>query len=315
MTAEHDALRTCLGPVGAWTFAFDSRGARDVREDARAIEAMGYPALWVPEGGGSRDILAHLGLLLSATERMTVCSGIANITARQPEVLEAGLVLLADAYGERLAPGIGIGHEYTTEARGYEWSKPLARMGAYLDRMDAAAGRWPAPAARPRRMLAALGDGMLRLSAERALGAHTYFVPVEHTAHAREVLGPEPVLAVEQGVVLSTDPARARELARAWAVRYLDLPNYANNWRRLGYAADLDGGGSDRLVDAAIAWGGADAVLARVRAHLDAGADHVCVQMVGQADDASPVPPLRELAPALLTIPPPEPSEAGLAGR
>jgi probable F420-dependent oxidoreductase len=116
------------------------------------------------------------------------------------------------------------------------------------------------------------------------------------------VLGPEPVLAVEQGVVLSTDPAVARERAREWAVHYLELPNYANNWRRMGYADDLDGGGSDRLVDAGFAWGGVDVVVARVRAHLDAGADHVCVQIVGDPDDASPVPPLRELAPALLAL-------------
>ena len=301
MSIEHDALRAQLGKVGAWTFAFDSRRVRDLTQDASAIQELGYPSLWVPEGGGSRDVLSHLGLLLAATDRLTVCSGIANITGRQPEVLEAGLITLADAYGERLVPGIGIGHEYTTELRGFEWSKPLTRMRTYLDRMDAAADRWPAPAVPPRRMLAALGDGMLRLSAERSFGAHTYFVPVEHTAHAREVLGPEPVLAVEQGVVLANDPARARELARGWAIHYLELPNYANNWRRMGYGDDLDGGGSDRLVDAAIAWGGVDAVLARVRAHLDAGADHVCVQVVGDADDASPVPTLRELAPALLS--------------
>lgn len=302
MSIEHDTLRADLGRVGAWTFAFDSRSVGDLRRDAADIQDLGYPALWIPEGGGSRDVLAHLGLLLSATDRLTVCSGIANITARQPEVMEAGMVALADAYGERLVPGIGIGHEYTTEARGFEWSKPLARMRTYLDAMDAAADRWPLPAVPPRRMLAALGDGMLRLSGQRAFGAHTYFVPVEHTAHARRVLGPEPVLAVEQGVILASDPARAREAARGWAARYLELPNYANNWRRLGYGDDLDDGGSDRLVDAAIAWGGAEAVLARVRAHLDAGADHVCVQIIGDEDDASPVPTLRALAPELLSM-------------
>ena len=313
MTVEHDALRTNLGPVGAWTFAFDSRSVRDLTQDAVDIQNLGYPTLWIPEGGGSRDVLTHLGLLLAATDRLTVASGIANITARQPEVLEAGLITLADAYGDRLVPGIGIGHEYTTESRGVEWSKPLARMRTYLDRMDGASDRWPAPAVPPRRMLAALGDGMLRLSAERAFGAHTYFVPVEHTARARQVLGPEPVLAVEQGVILAGDPARAHELARGWAKHYLELPNYANNWRRMGYGDDLDGGGSDRLVDAAIAWGGVDSVLARVRAHLDAGADHVCVQIVGDADDASPVPALRELAPALLALQSDTPGPAELA--
>jgi probable F420-dependent oxidoreductase len=148
-----------------------------------------------------------------------------------------------------------------------------------------------------RRLLAALGDGMLGLAAERALGAHTYFVPVEHTAHAREQLGPVPVLAVEQTVVLSSDASHARDVARGWAAGYLELPNYANNWRRLGYEDGLADGASDRLIDAGIAWGSVDDVATRVRAHLDAGADHVCVQVIGE--QGASVPRLRELAPAL----------------
>ncbi|MGE5225304.1 MAG: TIGR03620 family F420-dependent LLM class oxidoreductase [Planctomycetaceae bacterium] len=300
MTGDHDALRARLGRVGAWTFAFDARPAAQVAIDARGIETLGYPALWVPEGGGSRDVIGHLSWLLEATETLTVASGIANITARQPDVLQAGATLLADAHGDRVVLGIGVGHEYTTERRGVAWDRPLERMRAYLDAMDAVAGTWPAPAVAPRRLLAALADGMLRLSAERALGAHTYFVPPEHTAHARAVLGPEPVLAVEQTVVLQTDPASARAIARAWTVHYLELPNYARNWARLGFAEELDDGGSDRLVDAAVAWGDVEAVAARVRAHLDAGADHVCVQVISNDDADVCVPQLRELAPALL---------------
>ena len=302
MSHAHDVLRERLGRVGVWTFAFDARPWSQVAIDVAAIEALGFPALWVPEGGGSRDVTSHLALLLGASERLTVCSGIANITAREPDVLQAAATTLADAFGDRLALGIGVGHEYTTERRGVEWKGPLGRMRAYLDRMDAA-DHLPAPATPPQRMLAALGDGMLRLAAERALGAHTYFVPVEHTAHAREVLGPEPVLAVEQTVVLSSDRSVAHGIGRAWTGGYLELPNYANNWRRLAYGADdVAGGGRDRLVDAAIAWGDVDAVATRVREHLAAGADHVCVQLVFDDEAEVGVPQLRELAPTLLAL-------------
>lgn len=303
MGTGHDVVRAQLGRVGAWTFAFDARPAEQVAVDARAIETLGYPALWIPEGGGSRDVVGHLGWLLASTERLTVASGIANITAREPEVLQGGATLLADAYGDRVVLGIGVGHEYTTERRGREWAGPLGRMRAYLDAMDEAAPTWPAPGTPVRRLLAALGDGMLRLSAERALGAHSYFVPVEHTAHAREVLGPEPVLAVELTVVLEADPSAARRIARGWTVHYLELPNYANNWRRLGYGDDeVAGPGSDRLIDAAVAWGSVDDVVARVRAHLDAGADHVCVQVIADDDTDVCLPALRELAPPLLAL-------------
>lgn len=301
MTSDHDALRSRLGRVGVWTFAFDARSMAAVADGARAIEALGFPALWVPEGGGSREILSHLGWLLGATERIAVCSGIANVTARHAEAMRAGQISLSDAYGDRLVLGIGIGHQYTSDRRGVDWSDPLGRMTAYLDVMDAPAGL-PAPAARPARMLAALGDGMLRLAAERSLGAHTYFVPVEHTRRARGVLGPEPVLAVEQTVVLAGDPGTARRIARGWTASYLELPNYANNWRRLGFGdEELTGGGSDRLVDAGIAWGSVDAVAERVRAHHEAGADHVCLQVIAEDEADLQEGALRELAGAVLT--------------
>jgi len=285
MATVHDELRRQLGTVGAWTFAFDAQPVADVRAGASALEELGYSALWVPEGSGSRDILTHLSVLLQATERITVASGIANVTARQPEVLQAGIVTLADGFAERPVFGIGVGHEYSTGTRGIDWDRPLARMRGYLDLMDAASSL-PAPAQAPQRLLAALGDRMLGLSSERALGAHTYFVPVTHTEHARSVLGPEPVLAVEVTAIHASDPTRARQLARAWARHYLELPNYAKNLVRMGFSEDeVTGDGSDRLIDATIAWGDADAVAARVREHLDAGADHVCVQYI-DADDA-----------------------------
>ena len=218
MTADHDRLRARLGPVGAWTFTFDDRRADRIAADVAAIEALGFPALWIPEGGGSNDVLTNLGWALASTERLTMASGIANISARQPEVLARGADFLTDAYGERLVLGIGVGHEYSTMRRGIDWDRPLERMRRYLDVMDADDRVRPAP-----RMLAALGDGMLRLSAERALGAHSYFVPVAHTSHARSVLGDEPVLAVELGVLPDADDATARSWARAWATHYLCL--------------------------------------------------------------------------------------------
>jgi probable F420-dependent oxidoreductase len=298
MGAEHDAVRARLGRIGVWTFAFDSLRAVDVRESVAEIEGLGYTAVWVPEGGGSREIFAHLSLLLAATRDITVCSGIANVTARHAEAMAGGARTLADAYGERSVVGIGIGHQYTAGRRRQEWEDPVGRMGAYLDAMDGARVG-PDPEVPVRRVIAALGPRMLEVAASKTLGAHTYFVPVEHTARARDLLGPEPVLAVEQTVVVSSDPTAAREIARSWAADYLSLLNYANNWRRLGYGDDLDEGGSDRFIDAAFAWGDVSAIATRVREHLDAGADHVCVQVISGRDDDVSLPALRELAAAL----------------
>jgi probable F420-dependent oxidoreductase len=174
-------------------------------------------------------------------------------------------------------------------------------MKAYLDAMDSGMFFAAGPTTPLRRVLAALGPKMLELSAERGEGAHPYFVPVEHTSIAREHLGPEPCLAVEQTAVLSTDPGEARRIARAFARGYLALPNYANNLRRLGWSeADLAGDGSDRLIDAVIAWGDVDAIVKRVRAHLDAGADHVCIQLRAESSTDPSIAGFRELAAALL---------------
>jgi probable F420-dependent oxidoreductase len=299
---ERDALRSRLGRVGVWTFAFDTMPVADVRAAAVGIEELGFPALWVPEGGRSRDVFAHLSVLLGATTSITVASGIANITARAPEVMQAGAVTLADAFGDRCVLGIGVGHEYSTEARGLEWAHPVARMEAYLDRMDAPGGP-PPPRIGPRRLLAALGPRMLRLSAERALGAHSYFVPVEHTAWARGILGPGPLLAVELTAAMNEDPAIARETAHRWAEHYLELPNYARNWRRLGFSDDdVAGSGSERLIEAGISCGDAGTVVARAREHLDAGADHVCVQVIDPGEPAAGLRQISELAPALLAL-------------
>ena len=293
MTPEHDAVRQRLGRVGVWTFAFDALPAADVRSAVAAIEDLGFPAVWIPEGGASREVFAHLSLLLASTSRITVCSGIANVTARHPEAMAGGVRTLADAYGERVVLGIGVGHQVTTDRRGQAWDRPIQRMASYLDAMEARE-MGPAPAAPVRLLLAALGPRMLALAAERARGAHTYFVPVEHTAWARAELGREPVLAVEQTAIVTRDADAARRLAREWSASYLELPNYANNWRRMGFDED-DVRGSDRLLRSAFAWGDAGAVADRVREHLDAGADHVCVQLISDRDDDVGLDTLGEL--------------------
>ena len=246
-----------------------------------------------------RKISLVCSLLLAATERITVCSGIANVTARHHEAMAGGARTLTDAYGERVVVGIGIGHQYTAGRRRQEWEDPIGRMTAYLDDMEAVRAG-PDPEVPVRRLIAALGPRMLEVAASRALGAHTYFVPVEHTARARDLLGPEPVLAVEQTAIVSGDPAVARGIARPWAADYLELPNYANNWRRLGYGDELGDGGSDRFIDAAFAWGDGSAIANRVREHLDAGADHVCIQVISGRDDDACLPALGELAAELL---------------
>ena len=215
-----------------------------------------------------------------AGARMVVATGIANIYARDAAAMISGARTLAEAYPGRFVLGIGVSHAPSVALRGGTYGRPIEAMTAYLDAMDAAAWSGPALPDRPPVLLAALGPRMLELAAERADGAHPYFVPVEHTRIARERLGREPVLAVEVTAVLDADPGRARETARAFAGRYLGTVNYANNLRRLGWSdEDIAGGGSDRLLDAVVVQGDAGAVAGRVRAHLDAGADHVCVQV------------------------------------
>jgi probable F420-dependent oxidoreductase len=185
--------------------------------------------------------------------------------------------------------------------RGHHYDKPLTAMSRYLDAMDASVFMAAEPTVPPRRVLAALQPKMLRLAAERADGAHPYFVPPEHTAVARAELGDGPLLAVEQAVVFETDPGRARDVARTHTAIYTGLPNYANNLKRFGFVEeDFDGAGSDRLVDAIVAWGTMDDVVARINAHHDAGADHVCIQVIAADGRSVPVEAWRQLADALL---------------
>ena len=302
METERREARARLGRVGVWSFALDELPAGGERQTVAEIEALGYPSLWIPEGLESKEIIAHASLLLGATERLTIATGIANMWARDAVALANAARLLADDHPGRFVLGIGVGHSYSTEVRGSRYERPWSGMRAYLEGMDEARSSGPEPARPAPRLLAALGPRMLELAAERTAGAHTYFVPVEHTVAARRTLGVEPVLAVEQTVVLESDPSAARHLARGFAVHYLELPNYANNLRRLGFSdEDIAGSGSDRAIDATVAWGGVDRIVARVRSHLDAGADHVAVQVVTDAGETG-IRQLRELADSLLDL-------------
>jgi len=303
MREEREALRAAIGRVGVWSFALEAQTAAEEREAAAEIEELGFPAIWFPESVTSREVFSHAGWLLASTERAVLASGIANIWARDPVAMANGWRMLTDAYPDRFVLGLGVSHPPSVARRGGRYERPWTHMREYLDAMDRAASSALEPEAEPRRLLAALGPRMLELAAERALGAHPYFVPVEHTAFARKRLGPEPVLAVEQTVVLEPDPVRARATARGFAVHYLQTTNYANNLKRMGWTdADVTGGGSDAVIDAVIAWGDVDQVANRVRAHLDAGADHVCVQVVSDDENDVCLAQLRELAPALLAL-------------
>jgi probable F420-dependent oxidoreductase len=289
-----------IGRVGIWTFALELQPAAKAQEAAAEIESLGYRALWIPEAMG-REALTHAGLLLAGTKRLTIATGIANVWARDAMTMAAGQKTLDEAYPGRFLLGMGVSHAPLVEGmRGHRYEKPLSFMRRYLDAMDAA----PFLAARPsqpsRRVIGALAPKMLSLAAQRTDGAHPYFVPPEHTARAREIMGPVPFLAPEQAVVLETDPSAARAIARAHMELYLGLPNYTNNLRSLGFGDDdLRDGGSNRLVDAIVAWGDVDAIVARVRAHHAAGADHVCIQVLPADPRALPLPGWRTLAPAL----------------
>lgn len=302
--SDHDEARKWvqrLGRVGAWTFDIERLSAAAARDYVRELEGLGIRALWIPESLGSKEIFAHAGLLLASSDRLIIASGIANMWARDATAMANGQRALSEAYPGRFLLGIGVSHAPVVKMRGASYDKPIENMASYLDAMDKAPYTGAAPPEPPGRVLAALGPRMLRLAAERTIGAHPYFVPVEHTSAARKELGAGPLLAVEQAAVLSKDPTLARATARKHMKRYLALENYANNLRRIGWSdADLAGDGSDALVDAIVAWGDAGAIRTRVEKHLANGADHVCVQVLRADLAAHPLADWRALAPALL---------------
>jgi probable F420-dependent oxidoreductase len=265
--------------LGVWA-ATDTLSSSKAADFARRIEAWGYGALWIPEAIG-REVFSASAWLLANTTTLIVASGIANIYARDPVASAAAQKGLNEQSGGRFLLGLGVSHLPIVEAREHTYGKPLATMRAYLQAMAQADYRAVSPTEPPKTVLAALGPKMLELSAELADGAHPYNVPPEHTRLARSILGPGKLLCVEQAAILETDPAVARAIARRFLAFYFSLPNYVDNWKRLGFTdPDFAGGGSDRLIDAVIAWGDEEAIRARIQEHWQAGADHVCVQAV-----------------------------------
>jgi probable F420-dependent oxidoreductase len=272
-----------LGRYGVWRTA-----AGLGPELAAEVESLGFGAIWI--GGSPAADLELAESMLAATEGIAVATGIVNMWAAPAEAVAASYHRIEARYPGRFLLGVGIGHP---EAQG-EYRSPFATIVDYLDRLDAAEVPMMG------RALAALGPKVLRVAAERTAGAHPYLTTPEHTRSARELVGPDVLLAPEHMVVLEPDPARARAIGRPIVQRYLGLRNYTSNLRRLGFTEDdVAGSGSDRLVDALVAHGDAASVADRLTQHLDAGADHVCAQVLGPED---PVPALRELAAALARL-------------
>lgn len=258
-----------LSKLGIWT-TYHHIGEENAGEAARLVEQLGYGTFWL--GGSPR--LSAVRPLLESTERLVVATGIVNVWQHDPADLAREHAELTREFPDRMLLGIGIGHP---EATG-EYERPLSTMRTFLDGLDAA----QPPVPRDERCLAALGPKMLELSGERSRGAIPYFTPVEHTRYARELLGESALIAPELACVLDTDATRAREKARAYAKLYLGLRNYTNNLLRFDFTEqDIADGGSDRLIEAVVPQGTAREIAVVVQAHLDAGADHVCLQPVG----------------------------------
>lgn len=290
-----------IGRYGVWTFQLDLVPSTQAVEHVDELDELGFGAVWFPEAVG-QEAFTHAALLLRGGVDITVATGIASIYARDAMAAAGAHKTLTEAYPERFLLGLGVSHQPMVEGvRGHDYSKPYSAMKAYLEAMDSSMFFGAEPSTPPRRVLAALGPRMLELARDRTDGALPYFVPPEHTAIAREALGPDRLLAVEQAVVFDTDPAAAREKARTHTRTYTGLPNYANNLRRLVPDLtddDFADAGSDRLVDLIVAWGDMDTVLARVQEHHDAGADHVCIQVIDGGTDV-PAQSWRDLSAAL----------------
>ncbi len=280
-----------LGRVGIWSGAFWAEH-EEAQRAASELERLGYGALWFPNGPRMLDRVREL---LDATSRVVVATGILNIWTHPAEQVAAQHHALAEKHPRRFLLGLGVSHAHLVDReQAGRYRKPVERMLTYLDALDAA----PTVVPPSERILAALGPRMLAIARTRSAGAHPYLVTVEHTRQTRAALGVGPLLAPEQAVVLSTDPAQARRIARIHLSRYMQAPNYVNNWLRLGFTQDdVANGGSDRLVDALVAWGDLDAIRARIAAHFEAGADHVCLQALTEDTPAIPYEAWRSLAP------------------
>lgn len=285
-----------LTGVGVWSSTLRHSDPHECAAAAAELESLGYSALWIPDVGG--DVFGAVGNLLGATSSATVATGILNLWMHTAEETAHQHAALTEQHGNRFLVGIGVSHAPLID-RNFEagtYQRPLASTRAFLDQLDAA----PVPLAVADRALAALGPKMLGLAAARTAGVHPYLVTPEHTRTARDVVGPDALVATEQGVVLESDPQRARSIARANLAVYFSLPNYTNNWKRLGFTDDeIANNGSDRLIDALVAWGDEATIAKRVQEHRDAGASHVCVQVLTDSPRALPLEQWRILAPAL----------------
>jgi len=281
-----------IGKIGVWSI-LDATNAGDSAAFARKTERLGYSALWIPEAVG-REPFAHAGYLAANTERLIIATGIANIWARDPMTMMGGARTVAELSGGRFVLGIGVSHEPLVRVRGREFVKPYSYMRDYLPKMKTALYMAIKPKEEPPIVIAALHPKMLALAAEQTHGTHTYFVPPEHTAAARAAIGPKAWICAAQAVVLETDPAAARDVARDYMKTYTRLPNYANMLKALGFSdADFAEGGSDRLVDAVVAWGNEDKLRGRIAAHHRAGATHVCILALRR--DKRPLPDERTI--------------------
>lgn len=282
-----------VGNLGVWT-SLDTLSPAEAVATAGRIESLGYSVLWMPEAVG-RDPFSLVSFLGAKTSRLVLATGIANLYARDAMTMNSLRQTVGELTGGRFVLGIGVSHAHlVTGVRGHDYGKPVTTMRTYLEAMAKGLYMAPKPADETPLVLAALRPKMLGLAKELAQGAHPYFVPPEHTARAREILGRGPWLAPEQKVLRERDPVKARSVARANMRIYLGLPNYQNNLRWLGFGDDdFANGGSDRLVDAIVAWGSDEAIRARVKAHLDAGADHVCIQPLRA--DGKPGPDMEAL--------------------
>lgn len=283
-----------LGRVGLWSASLRRGDPEAAVEAAIEIERLGFKAVWMP--GGEAGLAGHLDRLLAATSGLILAIGIVNIWTFPAPDVAALHHRLRTRHPGRFRLGLGIGHRPLVEqVTPGVYTRPFHALDAYLDELDAGA---PGVSA-GERVLAALGPRMLGVSRERAAGAHPYLVTPEHTRMARACLGPDRLLAPEQHAVLEKDPAVARAIARRYLTTYWTLPNYMRNFERMGFNDDdLASAGSDRMVDALVAWGDIDQVLNRVQAHLDAGADHVCVQFLSEDRLTFPVAAWRRLAAA-----------------
>ncbi len=281
------AVTDKLSTTGVWFFT-DMLPTPQARELAARIESLGYSALWIPDTLG-RDPFVNATILLDATDELVVATGIANIHMRHPGMMKQGALSLAEFSGGRFVLGLGVSHAPMIEGlRQLPYEKPLSTMRTYLEAMEGSMYIGVPPAEEPPTVLAALGPKMLALAAEKTAGAHPYWTTPEHTAQAREIMGPDALLCVEQKCVRTTDAAVAHETTNEQLGMYADLPNYRNNWIRLGFTEEEIEARDPRFLDAVMAWGDEAAIADRIQAHYDAGATHVCIQPIDPADRSQP---------------------------